>query len=220
MFRTFNDETLSALLKPHRDDPLVELWQLVVDRTPLWTPTLCITNQPEPVTFGGITFWPFPAERSEIEWDDEGSLPRCLLRISNVNRTVARWVEEGNGFVEQPATLWVGLHSQVNQAGGMIGVGFSVAQAALDDELLQLEMQARGVLPLDIPAERFQRTRCAWRFRSQECGYEPDPAFGANYRTCNKTLDDCVLRGQDEVNRGLPRLHPTQFGAFPGLPRL
>ena len=56
MFQGLNTDTLADLARPHRSEPFVELWELVVDRTETWRPTLCIVGQHEPVEFGGVAF--------------------------------------------------------------------------------------------------------------------------------------------------------------------
>ena len=57
------------------------------------------------------------------------------------------------------------------------------------------------VLGVDLPARRYSRNYCAWKFKSAECGYS-----GVEI-TCNKTKQRCK-----QLN------NYQRFGAFPSVP--
>jgi len=57
------------------------------------------------------------------------------------------------------------------------------------------------VLGVDLPARRYARNYCSWKFKSTECGY-----VGGEL-TCNKTKQRC---------KQLENYH--RFGAFPSVP--
>ena len=57
------------------------------------------------------------------------------------------------------------------------------------------------VLDVELPARKYSRNYCAWKFKSTECGY------AGTETVCNKTLTRCrVLENQ------------LRFGGFPAVP--
>lgn len=197
----------------------LELWEIEIDASAVALLKFACVNHSAPITFGSVTYHPFPVARGPIEWNSEGNLPRTTLALDNRRRDLAPYLEQGQGFQDRVVTMRIVHEDWLALATDRYVLDWIIAGAAVTHETVQLTLEARAFATMQLPRERFMRDRCAWQFRSPVCGYEPDSADGADYRTCAKTLDDCVLRGDDEVARGMPRLHPMQFGAFPALPR-
>ena len=93
-----------------------------------------------------------------------------------------------------------------------------VVSAAVKSEAIVLQVSAFNLYQLQFPPFIHSRRRCRWIFGSAECGYNTEVA-GAGFSTCNKTLENCEERGDDEVAQGFARAHPARFGAFTGIPR-
>lgn len=200
-------------------DRIVELWRIEVDSTPTFTPTLCVVHHETDLEFDGETYHPFEVNRGPVQLSGDGSVPRASISLSNVSREMALQVEAGAGFIDQSVRWSVGLLSHLADPTAFGVVEWTVTGAALDADSLVLQLEGPAVNGLEVPRRIFQRHRCSAAFRSDACGYEPDPTLGANYQTCGKLLTDCIARGDDEVDRGLPRMHPLMFNAWPGIPR-
>lgn len=197
----------------------LELWEIELDASSTALLKLAVVNHSAPVTFASVTYHPFPVVRGPIEWNSEGNLPRTTLSLDNRRRSLAHYLEQGQGFQDRVVTMRLVHEDWLALATDRFVMDWIVAGATLTHETIQFELEARAFRSSQLPHDRFMRDRCPWQFRSEECGYEPDAAAGANYRTCAKILVECGERGDDEVARGLPRLHPMQYGGFPALPR-
>lgn len=196
-----------------------ELWEFEIDVSAVAAVKLAVVNHSAPITFGGVTYYPFGIARGEIEWNTEGNLPRCTVALDNRRRDLAHYLEQGQGFQDRLVTWRLVHESWLSSFANRIPMQWIVSSAKATNDVVQFDLEARSLRSSQVPHDRFLRDRCGWQFRSDECGYEPDSSLGANFRTCNKTLEDCIARGEDELVRGLPLLHPMQYGGFPGLPR-
>ena len=204
--------------RPHGGNWL-ELWQIDIDVTAVARLVVALVNHSSTITFGGTTYYPFPISRGPIEWNSEGNVPRTTLTLGNADRQLVHYLEQGHGMRDRRVTWRLVHEDHLADSADRLPMQWITGKARVTSDAIVVELEARGFQSIQLPRERFMRDRCTWRFRSDECAYEPDTALGADYRTCNKSLADCELRGDDEVVRGLPRMHPMQYGGFPGLPR-
>jgi hypothetical protein len=71
-----------------------------------------------------------------------------------------------------------------------------------------------------FPSRRVLTACSVVQFGSASCGYvipdTPGESIGTGFSTCGRLLDNCRERGDDEVARGLERLHPKRFDGLPG----
>lgn len=167
------------------------------------------------------TWYPFPFEFSGIETSGEGNLPQLEMAVDNSTRLLMDLLHEQHGFEGNPAVLHL-----VNEAGKDIASpneegltwNFTIVASSATDESVALRFETKNWFEVKTPADRFTAARCRWQFGDPAtCGYIINS--GAAFTDCNKTVSDCILRGQDEASRGLPVLHPRRFGGFPGIPR-
>jgi phage-related protein len=220
----------TATERPHARAPWVWLWDLEVERrTKTLPPVVFLFNSTErellwPPTSGGAaparTFYPFPFDQTEIEQTQEGDLPALDLALDNTARTLMRYLHSGRGFEGNRATLYLthadALLAPVYPNEQAIRFDFVVASAVASETSVTLRLEQPNFFQVRVPADRFVARRCRWKFGSPECGY-PVTAVAA-FTDCNKTIDDCIERGEDEAFRRLPVLHPRRFGGFPGIP--
>lgn len=168
-----------------------------------------------------VTYYPFPFLMGEIEQTQEGDLPSLELNVDNTARTLMSVLHDGGGFQGNRATLVLthtgSLASPPYPNHQFFTYRFTIASAAATNSAVQLRLESPSFFQQRVPRDRFLGKRCRWLFGSRECGYPITP-FSA-FTTCNKDLADCIERGEDEVARFLPRLHPRRFGGFPGIPQ-
>lgn len=205
--QTLRDE----LAKLHNDSPWFELWRIQVDATAVATTWIPLVRHSAPVVFGGVTYYPWPMSRAEITEDSEGTLPTCQLTLSNVDRTGSEWAEIGLGFRGRPAQLSIVHAAHLGSADHKISFEFTVAGIGVTREVVTLDMRTQRWLDAQIPHDRFAEDRCGLVYKGPVCRYT------GTLPECGRLFSDCVARGDDEEARSLPRLHPLQFGAFPGI---
>lgn len=209
-----------ATERPHGGE-YVLLWDVEVQkRTKTVAPFVFrMTSRAAPTVWPpttGETFYPFPFEMGEIEQDNEGNLPAVDLAIDNTTRALMRYLHEGQGFEGNRATLYI-THADAlstSPAQHMEAV-FEVSSAVANDENIALRLALVNLNEKRLPQHRYVQAKCRRKFGGVECAYPITPT--AAFDTCPKTVAACTARGDDEVARGLPRLHPRRFGGFPGI---
>lgn len=212
--------------RPHQDQQWIWCWEIeaepwlgatapVLFRLTSWQQELVWPVGLSPTQ----TWYPFPFTMSEIAEDGDGALPQVDLSLDNATRVMMALLHSNHGFEGNRATLYL-----LNAASKGIAYPnheflmwtFRVASAAASDEAVTLRLEMPSFFERKSPQDRYVAARCRWQFGGQECGYIANAV--AAYTTCDKTIAACILRGDDEVARNLPRLHPARFGGFPGIP--
>lgn len=217
--------TLPTNLLAASEDPhggrWVLLWDIELERRTLTLPPIVfrITSAPQQVTWPpstGETFYPFGFGMTPIEQDNEGNLPSVDLAIDNTGRTLMRQLHDGKGFEGNRATLYLTHQSAIDGAvDESIEFEFQVSSATAAQDSITLRLEAVNLNEKRLPWGRYVQGTCRWQFGGLECAYAITPT--AAFDTCPKTIAACTLRGDDEVARNLPRLHPRRFGGFPGI---
>ena len=217
---TLSTNMLAASENPH-GGRWVFLWDIELQRRTKTLPPVVfrMTSAPEPVTWPpstGETFYPFAFGMTPIEQDNEGNLPAVDLAVDNTGRQLMRQVHDGEGFEGNRATLYLTHQSAIDAAASeAIEFEFQISSATAAQDAITLRLEATNLNEKRAPWGRYIQGTCRWQFGGIECGYPITPT--AAFTTCNKGIADCTLRGDDEVARQLPRLHPRRFGGFPGI---
>ena len=183
-----------------------------------------MTNFTESVEFGmnssgePLTYSPTPIIHSDVEEATDGSLPTITITVGHAGPIVASTVDAANGFVGQPIRITLVSSFDLGASAASIRQNGEVVAASITPQGIAFRVSAFNLYQLQFPPFIFARRRCRWIFGSSECGYNTN-AVGAGFSICEKTLDACRARGDDEVSLGLPRQHPARFGGWPGIPR-
>ena len=183
-----------------------------------------LTNFTQSVEYGAnssgdrLVYSPAPIVHSDIEETTDGSLPTITITVGHAGPIVAQTVDAADGFVEQPCRIMLVSSLDLENPDAAIVQTGEVVAATVASDSIAFRVSAFNLYQLQFPSFIYARRRCRWIFGSSECGYNTQ-AVGAAFSTCEKTLDACEERGDDEVTRGLVRRHPARFGGFPGIPR-
>lgn len=167
------------------------------------------------------TTWnPFPFEVGNLELSGEGNLPQLDVTMANATRWPMRYLHATDGLVGHAAKLYLlteaGLDIAYPDHEGLAW-DFVVQASLANADQVTLRLSQPNYFARQAPQDRYGAARCRWPFGSDQCGYVVNAV--AAYTSCDKSLADCVARGDDEVARLLPRLHPLRFGGFPGIPQ-
>ena len=219
---------LTPLTEIHRQQleseaPFIWLYEIEVPGDPVSRYRL--TNFTEDVFFkrsssgARLKFSAAPIVHGDIIETSDGSLPKFSVTIGNTGAIMARTVDAADGFVDQPVTVsLVSIHELDNPSAALTETG-EVESATITREGLAFNISPFNLYALQFPPFIYVRRRCRYaEFGGSRCGYLVN-APGAAFSECGFTYEDCGKRGDDEVARGLPRLHPRRFGGFPGIPR-
>jgi hypothetical protein len=237
---TLPAEGVQAINKIHQTNPWVWCWEIEADVSltarsvfrlvsypaeivlPAFDSLLAASRETEgqeeridPRFAGGkATFSPFPMAQSEIEQNADGDLPSLALTIDNQSRALTPWFHTGDGFVNNRA---LGVLANLGNLQQTLPFTFRITMATVTAEQATLHMEMPNFMQRSIPEDRHDPRRCRFLFGGHRCGY-PVNELGAFF-DCDKSIGACILRGDDEVSRNLPRKHPQRYGAFPGLPQ-
>jgi hypothetical protein len=188
-----------------------------------------LCNAPEVVEFptGSGSFWdPAAFKPPTLRQDSEGTIPRLDLTVTDVAGEILTWTERGDGFIGRNATLHVCARANLSSTANALSVTMKVAEVAANDEAVTFSLGLLSLLSFPFPRRTFNRDRCWHPFTGPGCFFQLPGVGQAGYAdplimNCDKTLSGsggCIVHGDNEVTRGLPRNHPLQFGGFPSIP--
>ena len=209
---TWPQELLKRALQNFTELPWLWLWEIVADRTVVSTPTFYLVRHPFEVSFGGNTYKPFPITLGQVRQTKESDLVQVDLVASNATRTLAYYLEQGQGFLNMPVTGHL-VNMEFLAQGAATSFEFVVGGSAVSSQAVTLTLETPNFFQRPSPQHSFTRDRCRHLYKGRFCGYK-----GA-LTDCNRTYARCVEIGDDERLNGLPVRHPLNFGAFPGIPR-
>ncbi|MFN3242063.1 MAG: hypothetical protein ACE37K_11170 [Planctomycetota bacterium] len=214
---------------PHSADAYVRLLELELERprldldTPM--PALLLRSckwheglswpPSHPESWG---WQPWNFSLSVMRRDGEGNLPGLQLSVDNTTGALMRYLHAGAGLEGNTCRLYTVPQSALSIAypnHEFERWDFEVISATATSRAISIRLGFQNFYEKAAPQDRFTARRCRWPFGSRQCGYVVNSA--AAYTTCDKTLGSCIKRGDDHVARGLPRMNPRNFGAFPGV---
>lgn len=222
MAKTLQTGWGTAIRRINQTSPWVWLWEFQLEANSTVHTRVRLTAHHAQLTVNGKTYHPFAMHQGTIEETAEGDLPTTRVVLSNVGREFGNYfhtVAEADGLIGSIATSVLVQLADLTQ---FWEYDWEVNDALVGDHSIELSLQMPNFMLRRIPEDRFSPRLCRFQFgqgtieRPSPCGY-PITAQAA-FQDCPKTLAGCIERGDDEVARGLPRLHPKRFGAFIAIP--
>ncbi len=153
------------------------------------------------VTYRGDVYSRFPLSHENIGENTQGEIDQVNVTLSNVSRLIQGYLEQYDlrGKKVVIRKVWANQLTDPNAYTDSI---YYIDSYTADEKDVVFTLSSKfDVRDLELPARRFSRNYCAWKFKSGECGYA-----GAESE-CNKTLQRCrELQNQ------------IRFGGFPSIP--
>ena len=162
---------------------------------------LFLTNYNENVTFDSQEYTAFPIIHEFTSENTQGQVDSVRLTLGNVSRLMQAHLE-ANDFRGVKVEIKQVFADVLEDADAYIKHVYYVDSYTADQLSVEFILTSKfDVLEVELPARKFSRNTCSWKFKSTECGYA-----GAETE-CNKTLARCrVLENS------------SRFGAFPSVP--
>lgn len=183
------------------DQTFISLLEVdVVDDNDAIVETLRLVNGGESVIRNGLEYVAFPFSIT-LQYE-AGGQPNLTLAAQDVTRDLQARMQQYGGMVNSKVRLLLMLESDLNIDPDLIEY-FEVINSGSDDYAVSWTLGAENMLGRQFPSRRQLRDRCAWRYKSEECGYTGAIA------TCDYTLqgaNGCRHHGNN-----------LNFGGFPGL---
>ena len=155
----------------------------------------------EDVTYNGTVYTRFPIKHEFVAENNQGQIDQVKITLANVSRLIEFYLEQYDfrGKKVIIRTVWA---NQLSDPDAYIDDVFYIDNYTADQSNVEFTLTGKfDVLGIDLPARRYARNYCVWKFKSAECGYA-----GAEL-TCDKTQQRC--KQLDNYQR---------FGGFPSVP--
>jgi lambda family phage minor tail protein L len=155
----------------------------------------------EDIVYNGITYSRFPITHEFVGENNQGQIDQLKVRLSNVSRLIQLYLEQFD-FRGKKVTIRMVWLNQLADPDAFMDDIFYIDNYSADQNNVEFTLTGKfDVLGVDLPARRYSRNYCAWKFKSTECGY------AGSETTCNKTKQRCK-----QLN------NYQRFGAFPSVP--
>lgn len=162
---------------------------------------LYLAGYDEDVIFNAVVYTRFPITHEFIGENNQGQIDQVKVRLANVSRLIQLYLEQYDfrGKKVIIRTVWA---DQLSDPDAYIDDIFYIDNYTADQNNVEFTLTSKfDVLGMDLPARRYARNYCSWKFKSNECGYT-----GAE-TSCDKTQQRCK-----QLN------NYQRFGAFPSVP--
>lgn len=162
---------------------------------------LFFTNYDENVTFDGQEYTKFPIMHEYIEENTRGQIDTVKVTLGNVSRLIQAYLEE-NDFRGVKVDITQVFADLLDDTDAYIKHTYYIDSYIADQQNVEFTLTSKfDVLEVELPARKFSRNHCGWKFKSDECGYSGDET------ECNKTLTRCRELSNEK-----------RFGGFPSVP--
>lgn len=153
------------------------------------------------ITFDGITYSRFPISHEQIGENTQGEIDVVRVIVSNITRLIQGYLELYD-FRGKKVTIKTVFANQLGDSDVYLNSIYYIDSYSANQDKVTFELTSKfDVLDLELPARRYSRNYCAWKFKSTECGYS------GGETECNKTLTRCRVLANQE-----------RFGGFPSVP--
>ena len=160
-----------------------------------------LANWFDPVTYAGNVYQRGTFELSDIS-EDPGTLTELQLTVPNV-LGIAQGYLESDELLNQSMTLFCMTDTQLGAAAGAMSAPYYVQSAVANPKVVSFTLGSWPLMQVQIPRDRYVRTKCRWVFKSDQCGF-----VGAE-TTCDKSLES--------AGGCSGRVNQPRFGGFPHI---
>jgi len=153
------------------------------------------------VTFGGVSYNPFPIMHDFVPEGYKGEVDRVKVTVSNISRAIAGYLSiyDFRGKKVTIKTVWA---NSLTSSEAYVDDIYYIDTYTMDEEKVEFSLTSKmDVLNVVLPKRNFLRNYCSWKFKSTECGYT------GTGTSCNKTITNCRSLGNQ-----------LRFGGFPSIP--
>lgn len=195
---------------PRTIDPTFKAQKAKADNQPLFlyviekydgTNDLHLASYDTDVTFNGVLYAKFPITHEFVGENNQGQIDQVKVRLANVSRIIQAYLEQYD-FRGKKVTIRMVWADQLMDPDAYMDDVFFIDSYTADQQNVEFTLTGKfDVLALDLPARRYSRNYCAWKFKSVECGYTGGEG------SCNKTQQRCKQLGNYK-----------RYGAFPSVP--
>lgn len=174
--------------------------EVVDQNTGVVIDTVRIARNSENVTYMGNVY---SANHFDVGTKQEhGEVKNLIMTARDYRRALQAYLQEYDGMVGSHVTIYM-VNAGALDAPAEIAEEFDVIIGSASDYQVSLTLGARNLLGMTVPKRNQLRDYCAWKYKSDECGYS------GGLPTCDLTLNG---------DNGCAAHNNTKnFGGFPGI---
>lgn len=162
---------------------------------------LYFTSYDDDVSFNSITYLRFPITHESTSENTSGEIDTVNVKVANISRYIQALLEQFN-LRGKKVTITLVFANLLTSSLNKIDFIYYVDSYVAGVDTAEFTCTSKfDLLKMELPARRFWRNHCTWKFKSDQCGY-----VGA-VTSCNKTFQACKVR-----------LNQERFGGFPSIP--
>ena len=162
---------------------------------------LFFTNYDTNITFDSQEYTKFPISHEFISENTKGQIDTIKVILGNVSRLIQAYLE-ANDFRGLKVEIKQVFADLLDDADAYIKHIYYIDSYTADQQNVEFNLTSKfDVLEVELPARKFSRNTCGWKFKSPECGY-----VGAETE-CSKVLSRCRVLNNS-----------SRYGAFPSIP--
>ena len=155
----------------------------------------------EDVSFNGKTYTRFPISHEAVGENTSSEVDTVSVRIANVSKEIQAKLEIHDLRGKQVKIIMV-FANLLSEALNCIEHSFYIDSYMATKDIVEFTCASKfDLMKLELPARKFWRNHCTWKFKSTECAYA-----GAQ-TSCNKSFQKC----KELANQ-------VRFGGFPSIP--
>ncbi len=163
--------------------------------------SLCFAAYEDDITFNGKTYLKFPVVHESTSENTTGEVDTVVVRVANVSQYIQNKLESYD-LRGKKAIITQVFANLLNDSLNKVEQIFYIDSYTATAEVAEFSCSSKfDLMKLELPARKFWRTFCTWKFKSTQCGYSGDQT------TCNKTFQRCKALANEE-----------RFGGFPSIP--
>jgi len=189
--------------KLHSTDP----WLILLDITLSDSTVIRLVRNTEDISYGGNTYTAFPFDLSMVESNATGQIPTVTLKVCNITRFLTPYLESLDGGLESTVVITIVNNALLSEDYSELEMEFNVIGCDADAYWVTWTLGMANPINRRFPLYRYLANHCAWTFTGGAAvGVNVECAYVGAFTTCNRTLSDCVARG-----------NTARFGGFLGM---
>lgn len=165
------------------------------------TNSLLFAGYDDDVVFNGKTYLKFPITHEAVGDNTTGEIDNVVVKVANVSQFIQNKLESYD-LRGKKVIITLVFANLLNNALNCIEHSYYIDSYTAGVEMAEFNCTSKfDLMKVELPARKYWRNYCTWKFKSTECGYAGEETV------CNKTFQRCKVLANEE-----------RFGGFPSIP--
>lgn len=195
--KSLSDNLIAEKNKIHATEPWLILLDITLDDEEVSSgPTVFrFVRNNEDITYRGNIYTAFPFTLGWVASNIDGEIPRVTLKVSNVTRILAPYLNALDGGLDSTVTITLVNNGLLAEDYSELELDFTVMGCSSDAYWVTWTLGMFNPSHQRFPLFRFVANYCPYTFFNDgtgECGYNGD------LESCLHTYSDCIAHGNEK----------------------